>query len=120
MAKTFLKLVPIQFDRDELQGEFNILSPKLRAIILYIAWYAWNHWNIKITITSLIRLTKKSSVHYWKRGADIRVWVFNKTQREILTKHINEVFPYGDDEHDTFLIHDTGQGIHIHVQVIDA
>ena len=106
----------IKFKEPKNRLQFFSLHPKLMKIISDVAWYAKEHFNIDITITSMIR-PGDLGVHGDNRGCDIRSWDFTKEQIGEIKYKFNTDYPYGDGKHPTCLVHDTGQGIHFHFQV---
>ena len=90
------------------------LHPKLWDVLRWVL----KKWPNKLIITSLYR-QGDHGVHGQKpcRGADIRSWVFGYP--DAIVSAINDFWDYGDEKHQVALLHDTGRGEHIHLQVRD-
>ena len=90
------------------------LHPKLWALLRWVH----EQWPGRVIITSLYRQDDRG-VHGQKpcRGADIRSWVFSYP--DAIVAAINDVWDYGDNQHQVALLHDAGRGEHIHLQVRD-
>ncbi len=119
--------LPIEFKTADMQKQFDLhgshdkpgFSPKLRAIILEMAYYAWRYIEKTIVITDVIR-NDKTSVHRYGRGCDVRTHNFTDGEQLELETHLNEYFPYGNHEKPwikTCSRHDVGSGFHFHLQV---
>lgn len=92
------------------------IHPAIKAIITAAAYRHYQITGKPLVITSLYR-PGEGSVHNYGRGFDGRVWNIPPTRRQEWVDWINDTFPYGDAVRMTALIHDSGQGEHIHGQV---
>ena len=79
--------------------------------------YSQFHFGKQIVVTSLVRRTRKSSVHYWGRGADIRSRIYTRNQIRELVDFIVVRFPYQSGHYKSAIFHTAGSGYHIHTQV---
>jgi hypothetical protein len=108
------------------------LDPRLRIMILTLAGYGSFFFRGKtIKLTELFRTdeeqdeiykddpiyqkSKWKSVHQFWRGADIRLWEFEKGEIESMVDFINKHFKYSNN-HFSALAHDV-KGYHLHLQV---
>lgn len=108
----------ITFINPKLIKEFDKgISRELRMVILEALWYSRSHFGKGIIITSLIRKDNKDSVHYYGMGGDLRSRCYASDQLLELRTYINLHYPYRTAGKQTCMIHDVGQGIHIHLQV---
>lgn len=108
----------ITFTHSKLIYEFDVeIDRDLRIIILDILWYSRYHFGKGIIITSLVRTDNRMSVHYWGRGADLRSRCYTSEQLKDIKQYINNNYEYRTPGKQILMIHDVGQGIHIHVQV---
>jgi hypothetical protein len=112
-----------QFDLRGRQNGGNGFNPKLRAIILEMAYYANRYLNKEIVVTDILReLTEatKQSPHPYGNGCDVRVHNFTEEERIVIRDHINDHCPYSHPIKrwlKTCLIHGKGRNKHFHLQV---
>ncbi len=130
----------ILFKTPRQQAEFDTIDSRLRIIIYAIDGFVNYKFQdtktrlpVEITITDLFRTQSEQdeiykndlnyqikpwkSVHQYRRGADIRIWEFNKSQQDDLLNFLNVFFTYYSD-HPTALIHQVdNNGLHMHIQV---
>ena len=99
------------------RAEFDQLTDDMKAILLAAEAYSWFHFDKELIITSMIR-PDEMSVHSIGRGVDIRSHNYGKEEIIRFVSHMNYAFPYGRGK-PTALYHDTGRGIHIHLQSPD-
>jgi len=105
------------FTPDVPISQFERLDPRLQALLLWFDRHSALHYGHDITVTSLIRpRTTDSGVHEAGRGADVRSHDFSGVELAQLTAFINKSFPYPRGLK-TMIVHDTGKGVHIHLQV---
>jgi len=113
-------LLPIRIKEDKLREQLYLINPRLRAIVLDLAFWVWREYGKELVITSLIR-DQAGSVHKYGRGADVRSYNFTSIQIETICNHVNDNFLYYPNlpksSRKTALYHDVGQGAHIHLQV---
>jgi len=107
--------------------EFNVISPRLRALLLEVSHYSQKTWGIVPIITHLLRTqeeqeaiygigTYKRSPHQYGRAADLRSRIYTIEQVAELVNYLNKEFPRGD-KYKTALYHTVGRGWHLHLQV---
>ncbi|MCK5504565.1 MAG: hypothetical protein KAJ10_05355 [Thermodesulfovibrionia bacterium] len=113
-------LVPIRLKDDKLREQLCLINPRLRAIVLDLAYWVWREYGKELVITSLLR-DQEGSVHKYGRGADVRSHNFTSIQIAGMVSHVNENFPYHPKHLKSVkraaLYHNVGQGAHIHIQV---
>lgn len=124
----------MKFKYVKLENELYLkICTRLATILYYLDLYTRMKFNKEIIITDLMRTQKEQdkiyknnkqyekkpwkSVHQFGRGADVRVSNFSKGEIEDILGMLNQL-PYGDGKHKTALLHDIGNGKHIHIQVI--
>lgn len=128
-----VECLPLYFVNGFLAGQFHapgLLNPRLRAVILYAAWFSEDTFNEPLIITHLFRTQAEQSaiygdnlkykespwksVHQFYRGCDIRIRHLTETMRKHLRRQINTSFPY-----DTVSSHPTAllERSHLHLQV---
>jgi hypothetical protein len=92
------------------------IDPRVKAIVQHLD-FMLHDLHQHVVITSAHRGDKQTSPHFYFRAVDVRTltWPTNLPQR--IEAVINERYPYGDNEHQTAIYHDSGQGKHLHVQV---
>ena len=100
------------FKCPNLKDEFNEITDKLKTILFAIAGWRDFYYHKDVVITSLIRRDNPNSVHYYGRGADLRIhdWTNDEISRAKLW--IDTIFPYGKGK-PTFY----PESDHIHIQV---
>jgi hypothetical protein len=102
------------FKEPEKQRELEKLHHKLQLVLFDFAEMVYTRYQRPIVITSMIRKDDTTSVHAWGRGVDVAL--IPDADNEALRKEVNEVFKYGDDEHDTCPPLDHGSAPHFHFQ----
>jgi len=135
--------VPIRFKTQHLAEQFELIRPSLRGILLDAAFFVSRKfgYDAVLTITDLIRTQAEqdsiylnhpdptirqkykekpwSSVHQYGRGGDVRVEYTNGEIKEILD-YVNGHYVYDPSRpaKPTAIVHDAGNGKHIHMQVM--
>lgn len=129
---------------EELEGlrdvEGNRVDPRLKVVLFALSTFAWRQFKKDIYITELLRTQRQQdeyygnieayktkpwySVHQFGRGADASIK--GAKERNVLPLTEDEVSAIEDflDRHflyngpyKTCIVHDIGQGVHIHIQV---
>lgn len=128
-----IECLPLYFSNKFLAGQFHVsglLNPRLRAVILYAAWFSEDMLNKPLIITHLFRTQAEQnsiytdnkmyktapwkSVHQFGRGCDIRIRHLTETQQKHLRRKINTSFPYdAERSHPTAFL----ERSHLHLQV---
>lgn len=106
----------ILFKDPRIQRELSKVDARLRDIITFMEWYAYETWKDDIVITSIYR-PKKGSVHALYRGIDIALLVHGDSEQ--LRRAVNYKYPYdvARPSLETIPALDHGTAPHIHVQV---
>ena len=122
----------MKFKNVVIESQINKINENLKTILFFLDFAVKQKFDYEITITDLIRTQPEQdfiykdiaeynkkpwhSVHQYGRGADIRI---NDMPQECLRFIISllKSIPYGDGIHKTILVHDIGNGNHIHIQV---
>ena len=104
----------IGFKTPALIDDWHRLDPKLQDVLI--------DCGADLLITSLIRDGRNDnelSVHYHGRGADARSWNMTRGEAEALVERVNEAWVYDPERpgKKACIMHDVGQGEHIHFQV---
>lgn len=124
----------ILYDEERLVNEFIKLPVKLQEILWYASAYSKLRFNVQLVLTHIFRTQeeqdaiykndakykqkKYTSVHQLYRGADARLHDMGVENAKKLADHINSLFKYSPDSKlNTVLVHDVGQGNHIHFQI---
>ena len=121
----------VNFKYPSIAGEWSTLltvNPKLTFLAL--SWC--DAVGGEITITEIYRTQAMQdryypggtakSVHQFYRGIDIRVTTMGADQVRELAEDFNTAYPYDParPKMDSFLIHDVGHGLHLHIQTVDG
>lgn len=106
----------MQFKHGFLKMEFRQIDVRLQGILLAISAYRQYFFLNDIVITSLIRKEDARSVHFYGRGADIRIKDWVPMQAEAIRSWTNDAFFYSNDKK-TCLIEGMGDNQHLHIQV---
>lgn len=118
----------IYFKTPNLSDEWVQLllkNPKLVFLVLSFA----QRIDENITLTEILRTSEEQhtfyptqptlvSVHQVWRGVDISVKSLNLIKVNKIVSDLNVEFPYGKNGTYSFLVHDSGHGLHLHVQTI--
>lgn len=110
----------MRFKTKQLRKQWEtpgLLHPKLVALVIAEDAYSQFHFGREIVVTSLVRKSNRSSVHYWGRGADIRSWTYTSAQVKELVGFAIWEFPYDKANYVSSIHHNIGRGVHIHLQV---
>jgi hypothetical protein len=127
--------IDFKTDREEVEFRDEKLHQKLRNIVLMIAHYSYSFFDKTLTVTGVYRMQieqdriykdnpkyKKKpwrSVHQEFRGVDLRVSNLNDEQIKTLLSIANTIqYDLKRPTKKTALMHDVGEGNHIHVQVM--
>jgi hypothetical protein len=125
----------IEFKTDRVRSEWDNeqLNDKLKNIIILLAFYSWNFFQKKLTITEIFRTQDEqdryyrdnekykkkpwASVHMFYRGIDLRTKYYDDVEIKTLLKIANTI-PYdlNKPSKKTLLYHDVGKGKHLHAQ----
>jgi len=116
----------LRFKSLKLEDEFTQLDKRLQVITYAVAGFIAYKFNKDVIVTSVLRNSNKLSVHYWKRGIDTRVTpkegapIYTEEELEEI-KIFCTRFLYSAEpkkrKFKTLKIHDTGSGLHLHLQV---
>jgi hypothetical protein len=129
-------VLPIYMDEDRLYQEFLRLGTRLKGILMYASAYSMDKFGIPLVLTHIYRTQAEQdsiyrddpkykaspfpSVHQYNRGADARVTDMGVGKAKELAKEVNGLFVYRTGTTmQTCLVHDVGQGNHIHFQVAE-
>jgi|GEM_PF-6194232 len=109
---------------DRLAREFPTIHPVTISVILFVIWYAMEHFGKEITITCLIRSVSENkadggiehSSHLTARAGDLSV-------KTLLLKEVEEIVAvvkkyWGDMI--CIVYHNAGSGLHLHINVTRA
>lgn len=112
----------MEFKDDSVAVEWQSrrLNPRLIVIVLALAAYALERWHVTITITDIYRpKTNDSGVHAVWRGVDVRTRDWTPEMSLDILRWLNESFCYDESRPEKMvaMIHDVGQGVHLHLQV---
>ncbi|MBM3328205.1 MAG: hypothetical protein FJY67_01870 [Calditrichaeota bacterium] len=112
----------LRFKTDEVAGEWRDgrLSLRLRAVVRFVDSWVKEQCGFDIVLTSIFRpQTTDSGVHATWRGVDIRTRDWPEGVAETLAREVNQIFRYdvSRPQMKTALVHDVGQGTHLHLQV---
>lgn len=109
-----------------LEEEFLSLDVRLRIEVYALASFIQHRFKKDVIVTSVYRGRDKTSTHAFWRGVDLRVTpgggepIYTKRELDQIKAfciHF-EYSPYPDKKkYKTIKIHDTGGGLHIHMQV---
>lgn len=97
------------------ETQFTSLHPRLQALALFVDFYTQWKFRKEVLVTSMIR-KGDPGVHGVGRGIDLRSRDFFPNDLNDINEIINRNWTYGKGK-PTCLIHDVGQGMHIHLQV---
>ena len=124
----------LKFKTQHQAEQFVLIKPKLRGILLDLAFFVARKYDLILTITELYRTQEEQnhiyannpkyqkepwkSVHQYWRGADVRVDFSPNTLVAIL-KYLNSNYIYDPKrpQKPTAIVHNVGRGNHIHIQV---
>jgi hypothetical protein len=121
----------VNFKYPHLADEWRHLltvNPKL----VYLALQWCDNVGGEITITEIWRNQETQgryypgsttkSVHQFWRGIDIRIATMGIESVKSLAEDFNAAYPYDParPKMDTFMVHDVGQGLHLHIQTADG
>lgn len=120
------------FDEPKLQDEFLQVPVSLSSIVWYAAAISSGEFGTPLVITHIFRTHAEQdaiykndpkynkapfvSVHQYSRGVDARLHDMGVENAKKLAEKVNKKFPYGGGK-STVLVHDVGQGNHIHFQI---
>jgi len=111
----------MQFKTEDLRRQWSEadLDPRLRDLVEFVDLDLRRTEEREAVVTSLIRTDNPSSVHAYGRGADIRTRDWPAGLPEGLAHKINVLFVYDPErpEKQCALVHNVGQGTHLHLQV---
>lgn len=125
----------IEFKEHKLRLQFEspMLDSRLVTIIYALAGYSCYKYHKSLMITELIRTQEEQdaiygnnpayqqqkwqSVHQYGRGVDLRIFYFKDDELADMLKWLSNTFTYATPNKFTALLHDVGQGKHLHVQV---
>jgi len=123
----------MQYKSSQSENEIDLIDKRLFILIKFLDIFTLQKFGKQITITELFRTQSEQdniyadnqeykihpwkSVHQFGRGADIRAVNFTKEEQDEIIFMMNK-YPYGDGKHNTILLHDVGDGLHFHLQVI--
>jgi len=110
----------IKFKQVKLKAEFKKADNRLKLIVFAMAGWMEFAFVQDVVITSVKRDDEKS-VHHYSRGVDFRITpkngkpIYTDFQIRAIKKFFESIVY--DDKHPTLLIHDSGSGLHGHLQV---
>ena len=128
----------ISYKTNRIMNEFHSdkLKPKLKSIVILLAYYSWSFFGKRIVLTDIFRTQKEQdkiyknnkayqkkpfqSVHQFWRGVDIRVRKDSLTKKEAQTlTNIANTIQYDTKRPilKTALFGDSLHKSHIHIQV---
>jgi len=108
----------MNFKTEEIKTQFHIgkLDFRLSFILYSLDNYIKMNYNYDITVTEIWRAERHpGDVHTVWRAADIRTYDMPDSIKQAACDYLSHVFYTGDKS--TFIIHDTGLGLHFHIQV---
>ena len=130
------RLTPIiEYKHPESENEFEAsIDSRLRIILFTLAGFVYHNFGKTITITELMRTQEQqdeyyannpdykkekwSSPHQFGRGADLRITYYTDEEIQMIELFLNLNFKYNDySGFETALVHNTGMGRHLHIQV---
>lgn len=113
--------------------ECGKLDLRLQVIVIWLLGYVEQYFHLELVITQIFRSQQEqdeiykdnenykvkpwASVHQYWRGVDIRISDFTTEQQKTILGLLNNIFSYATPGKFTALIHDVGQGKHLHIQV---
>ena len=112
----------------DMEREFDHLTQRTRAIVLYASDLLFRNFNCIPIWTSFYRADNKKSVHYFMRGADlsrrvidiskhIEMRLLTDKESKSIVDNINKVFPYGKKNYKSCIFHKVkGSEYHFHCQ----
>jgi hypothetical protein len=117
----------IQYQTERIKTEFDFIDNRLRIILYALSSFVYHKFGKSIILTDLLRTSLEQlaiypdkpnqvSVHQEGRGADVSVKWFTDEECSDILKFLNTAFEY-NNLYKTALIHDVGQGNHLHIQV---
>ncbi len=132
----------LDFKEKKQADEWNSskVDDKVRNICILLAFYAWNFFDKRLTITDIMRTREEQdriykkhlnekirakyikkpwpSVHMFGRGIDIRTTNLDQIEVNTLVKIANTI-PYDPNRprKKTCIYHNVGTGPHLHIQV---
>lgn len=135
--------ISLYFKEERQLNEFLAITPQMNKILIDLAVFMFLRFKYIVTITCLLRsqqeqddiylshrdpLIRKKyrekpwlSVHQFGRGADVRFDFPLGWLKEII-EYLNKKYPYDPNrpEKKTAMVHNSGSGEHIHIQVMGA
>lgn len=107
----------INFKSDDLADEWQALSLLNPGLMFRVMSFAAGMPGETITITSILRKDDKGVHGVW-RGVDVRTSGLDAVKVAAVVKKLNSVFKYDPKRPAmvTFMVHDVGQGNHLHIQ----
>jgi hypothetical protein len=126
--------LPIYLDEPRLQAEWDKVDQRLKGIVLLSASIMLYEYNTPMVLTHIYRTQAEQdaiyatdmkyqkapwqSVHQYHRGVDARVTDLGQSKANSLALKINSMFDYDQTKSKkVVLVHDVGQGNHIHFQI---
>ena len=106
----------IYFKENNMRNEFLLLKKELKNIVYVIDAVMTAMFKKETGVTSVYREDPKSPHHYY-RAIDLRSRDLKDEQCMELINYMNLMFPYGKKQFQTMICHDSGPGLHFHVQV---
>jgi hypothetical protein len=110
----------LEFKTQQIRAEWESgdIHPALRVIVMFAALLRYRLTGRKTTLTSLLRTGDPQSPHCARpcRGADLRSNDLAHLTASEWAAQIKYAVPYLGD-YSTVLLHDVGQGDHLHLQV---
>ena len=106
----------VYFKEGKLREEFHKLDSRVRKIAYVLSTLMDALHGEKATVTSVYREDVHSPHHFY-RAIDLRSRDIKPEACVYLEAILNVIFPYEKEAHQTVIYHDSGQGIHFHIQV---
>lgn len=106
----------INFKENILREEWLRLDLRVRKITYLMKVIMDLLYGVSLTVTSVYRLDVHSP-HYFYRAVDIRSRDIKPEECVYLAALVNIIYPYGKGAHETVMYHDSGDGVHFHIQV---
>lgn len=99
----------------------SILIVPFHPILLDVMWWIDESWPDTLILTCGYRQGDLGSVHATVpcRGIDIRSWVYKDPYRVMRTINKYWEYDYTRPKKQVCLLHNTGSGWHMHIQVCD-
>lgn len=96
----------------------EVINKRLHGLLLALSTFTQTYFKKEITITSLVRLDNPKSVHYYKRGADVRSKDLTHKEKIEILYYLNTNFPYGKGDYKTCILEaEDTENEHFHIQV---